>query len=82
MTAYPDNRVFRYPRLVINGSRVFLVLSDVIVLGVTWAVTHTYRSQNILRGFGRKTTLAGVMFQNGAFVCTCPPYFIGLTCSR
>ncbi len=51
---------------VIIASRVALILSDVVVLGVTWMVTHTYRSQDILREFGRKTTLAGVLYQNGA----------------
>lgn len=52
---------------VIIASRVALILSDVIVLCFTWTVTHAYRSRDILRGFGRTTTLAEVLYQNGAF---------------
>lgn len=52
---------------VIIASRVALILSDVIVLCFTWTVTHEYRSRDILRGFGRTTTLAEVLYRNGAF---------------
>ncbi|KAL1937988.1 hypothetical protein VTO73DRAFT_11999 [Trametes versicolor] len=58
---------------MIIASRVALIVSDVVVLGVTWSVTRTYRSQGILRRFGRATTLAGVLYQNGAI------YFVVLT---
>lgn len=52
---------------MIIASRVALILSDVIVLCFTWTVTHAYRSRDILRGFGRTTTLAEVLYRNGAF---------------
>lgn len=72
---------------VIIASRVALIASDVVVLGVTWSVTRTYRSQGILRRFGRATTLAGVLYKNGAYVClpTCVwdlTYIRQLTCAR
>ncbi|EIW53112.1 uncharacterized protein TRAVEDRAFT_24424 [Trametes versicolor FP-101664 SS1] len=59
--------------VVIIASRVALIVSDVVVLGVTWSVTRTYRSRSILRRFGRTTTLAGVLYKNGAI------YFVVLT---
>ncbi|KAL1937307.1 hypothetical protein VTO73DRAFT_13871 [Trametes versicolor] len=67
MTADPHGR--RVCVIAIDKLR----LSDVIVLGVTWSVTHAYRSRDILRGFGRTKTLAGVMYKNGAI------YFVVLT---
>lgn len=48
-------------------SRMALIVADVIVLGVTWAATReTYRSQDLLRRFGRTTTLSSVLYTNGA----------------
>ncbi|EIW53106.1 uncharacterized protein TRAVEDRAFT_53520 [Trametes versicolor FP-101664 SS1] len=61
------------PLPVIIASRVALILSDVIVLCFTWTATHAYRNRDILRGFGRTTTLAEVLYKNGAI------YFLVLT---
>lgn len=84
-TERPSHLMSRVPTTVTVASRVSLIFSDVIVLVTTWTVTHAYRNQDILHGFGRTTTLAGVLYKNGAFalmrVCksTC---IRGLTCTQ
>lgn len=48
-------------------SRVALIAADIIVLCVIWAATReAYHSQNVLREFGRTTTLSSVLYTNGA----------------
>lgn len=42
-----------------------MILSDAIVVVVTWMVTRDYHQQDILRGFGRKMTLSSVLYKNG-----------------
>lgn len=44
-----------------------MILSDTIVVVVTWMVTRDYHQQDILRGFGRKMTLSSVLYKNGQF---------------
>lgn len=46
-------------------SRISIILSDAIVVVVTWLVTRDYHQQDILQGFGRKLTLSSVLYKNG-----------------
>ncbi|EIW53121.1 uncharacterized protein TRAVEDRAFT_75246 [Trametes versicolor FP-101664 SS1] len=55
-------------------SRVSLIVADLIVMGVTWSVTHFHRHQgSVLRVYGARTTLTSVLYKNGGI------YFVLLT---
>ncbi len=50
-------------------SRVSLIVADLIVMGVTWSVTHAHRRRcSVLRVYGAKKTLTSVMYRNGALL--------------
>lgn len=50
-------------------SRVSLIVADLIVMGVTWSVTHFHRRQSsVLRVYGARKTLTSVLYKNGAYL--------------
>ncbi|OJT01621.1 hypothetical protein TRAPUB_7925 [Trametes pubescens] len=55
-------------------SRASLIVADLIIMGVTWSVTHAHHRQcGVLRVYGAKKTITSVMYKNGGI------YFILLT---
>ncbi|KAI0816079.1 hypothetical protein BC628DRAFT_1342557 [Trametes gibbosa] len=55
------------------GSRLALITADIATAGINWAATRDFRSTDMLRAFGRATTLSRVLYQTGT------AYFIVMT---